>query len=236
MTLVPLVLLVAAFHVPPAPVDDGRRLRQATVSLDRSCAGVVVGPFELLTAAHCIRAAGQSFRVGYASGAEGRAEAVAVDRASDLAVLRLAVRAPVPPLAIRATEPKVGESVLFTGRNDFGHPFEHAVVRRFGRCPSLPQVPQALFTTIQARPGDSGAPIVDRDYRVVGLVHGGARCHIAAPTEGAARLLARARGAEVGGPPMEQRGRACACVCRPAPVVHGPRTRIPCRIDPRPRE
>jgi S1-C subfamily serine protease len=43
-------------------------------------------------------------------------------------------------------------------------------------------VPQALFTTLHGRKGDSGAPVVDLQLRVVGLVHGGARCSIAAPT------------------------------------------------------
>ncbi|MGC4118682.1 MAG: serine protease [Myxococcales bacterium] len=193
-----LLVALAACAPSPSGAADERQLRQATVSLEGFCAGVVVGDTEVLTAAHCIDELGQSIRIHYATGATGQGVAVAVDRASDLAVLRLAGRAPVKPLSLRASPAKVGETVLFTGRNDFRHPLQRAEVERFGRCPSLPKVPRALFTTIHAIPGDSGSPLVDGDFRIVGLVHGGARCHIAAPTEGAPTLLARAKKAAIG--------------------------------------
>ena len=48
----------------------------------------------------------------------------------------------------------------------------------------------ALFTSIDGIPGDSGAPIVDAGARVVGLVHGGAQCHIATPSDTLRRLIA----------------------------------------------
>jgi hypothetical protein len=54
----------------------------------------------------------------------------------------------------------------------------------------LPALGSALFTTIDGVPGDSGAPIVDSAARVVGLVHGGAQCHIATPSETLRRLIA----------------------------------------------
>jgi hypothetical protein len=54
----------------------------------------------------------------------------------------------------------------------------------------LPALGGALFTTIDGVPGDSGAPIVDAGARVVGLVHGGAQCHIATPSDTLRRLIA----------------------------------------------
>ncbi len=43
-------------------------------------------------------------------------------------------------------------------------------------------MPNAVFTSLDARPGDSGAPLVDPQGRVTAIVHGGARCEIAVPT------------------------------------------------------
>ena len=40
-----------------------------------------------------------------------------------------------------------------------------------------------MCTSIDGKPGDSGAPLVDLLGRVVGLVHGGVRCRIATPGE-----------------------------------------------------
>ncbi len=64
------------------------------------------------------------------------------------------------------------------------------IFERTGRCPSLPALGGALFTTIDGIPGDSGAAIVDGAIRVVGLVHGGAQCHIATPSDTLRRLIA----------------------------------------------
>src|SRR5439155_1105995 len=65
------------------------------------------------------------------------------------------------------------------------------VVETIGRGPGLPDLPDALFTSIAGVPGDSGAPLVDGGARIVGLVHGGVRCHIATPSGALARLVDR---------------------------------------------
>ena len=69
--------------------------------------------------------------------------------------------------------------------------FQSARLDKIGRCPSLPDLPNALFTSIAGVPGDSGAPLVDVVAEVVGLVHGGARCHIATPADTLVRLVHR---------------------------------------------
>lgn len=94
--------------------------------------------------------------------------------------------------------PAPGEPLLFVGRPD--HHFEPQRPRllRLGRCPSLPEVPDALFTTVEGRPGDSGAPILDGSLRVVGLVHGGAACSIAAPAWEVSTLIAGLQAAGAG--------------------------------------
>ncbi|MBI5549283.1 MAG: trypsin-like peptidase domain-containing protein [Deltaproteobacteria bacterium] len=187
--LVAVLAVATCCAASPLPVAE-KALRRATIDLGGYCAGVVVSATEILTAAHCVRSTGELVTVTYATGDHDAGHVVSADRASDLAIVRLAIPAPVEPLSIRDGVPAAGETVFFTGRNDFGHPFEEAVIERLGRCPSLPRVPNALFTSIFARPGDSGAPIIDEHLRIVGLVHGGARCHIAAPTAKALGLLA----------------------------------------------
>src|SRR5207237_2370176 len=69
--------------------------------------------------------------------------------------------------------------------------FQSARLDKSGRCPSLPDLPNALFTSIAGVPGDSGAPLGAVVAEVVGLVHGGARCHIATPADTLVRLVDR---------------------------------------------
>jgi hypothetical protein len=88
----------------------------------------------------------------------------------------------VRALPIATALPLPGAGLLFFGRNDRPNEPQEVELERLGRCPSLPGVPQALFTSLHGEKGDSGAPVVDRDLQVVGLVHGGAACSIAAPT------------------------------------------------------
>ena len=184
--------LVAPFSVVHAQPDRGEvallaqraRVAAATVTLpERSCAGVVAGEAEhVVTAAHCVPLGAWSADVVLRDGRRLEASIIHLDRDTDLAVLLLDEQLTVKPLQIASESPEVGDRVLFVGRADRKSRPQVARIERLGVCPSLPSVPEALFTTVKARPGDSGAPLVDESLRVVGLIHGGARCHIAAPT------------------------------------------------------
>jgi|GEM_PF-1559528 len=171
---------------------DFRALKDATVTLyPGHCAGVVVADGRhALTAAHCIDGLpGERQPVLLRDGKLLGGEVKVVDTRRDMAVIRLDTVAPVHPLAVASTPPSPGAELLFAGRNDRPGEPQEVELRRLGRCPSLPSVPQALFTNLHGAKGDSGAPVVDRRLQVVGLVHGGAACSIAAPTAEVSPLL-----------------------------------------------
>ncbi len=167
------------------------RVAQATVTLpERSCAGAVAGDREhVVTAAHCIPQDAEHVRVRFSRGVLKLSTVEHLDRDADLALLRLSEPAPVEPLEISDELPRRFAPVLFVGRTDRASRVQVARIDRLGRCPSLPGQPQALFTSVQAVPGDSGAPLVDSERRLVGVIHGGAACHIAAPTHALAPMI-----------------------------------------------
>ncbi len=182
--------------------EDERRLleyraevaRATLLVLGESCAGFVAeAPNLVVTAAHCIPYPKRSVSVRLPAGQTLVARLDRIDRDTDLALLRLAEPLPVVPLVLSERVPAVGDRLMFVGRADRGNKPQLARVKKLDRCPSLPQVPNALFTSISARPGDSGAPLVGANLRVVGLVHGGAQCHIAAPVAPLARQLVNER-------------------------------------------
>ncbi|AEI65274.1 S1 family peptidase [Corallococcus macrosporus] len=174
----------------PLDLDD---VAAATVTLEPGhCAGVVVEDGRhALTAAHCLRTEDRRVHLSFLDGRRLGASAVHVDRGRDVAILRLDAPAPVRPLEVAQALPTPGAPLVFAGRNDRPGEPQEALLERLGPCPSLPEVPAALFTTIRGKPGDSGAPLVDARMRVVGLVHGGAACRIAAPTAGLGEVVAQ---------------------------------------------
>src|SRR5207245_9920059 len=97
--------------------------------------------------------------------------------------------ADVEPLAIVRRRQIPGTVLYFEGNPERPR-FQSARLDRVGRCPSLPDLPNALFTSIDGRPGDSGAPLVAGAAATVGLVQGGARRHLANPADPPARPVA----------------------------------------------
>ena len=150
---------------------------------------LVAADFEGVMRVHS-RPNNRSVGVRFASGAERTARVAATDAAADQAVLLLDQPATMTPLRI-ATRRQIPGTVLYY----FGHPdrvaFQTARLDRIGQCPSLPALPNALFTSIHGKPGDSGAPLVNGEGAIVGLVHGGAACRIATPASTLLALVAR---------------------------------------------
>jgi S1-C subfamily serine protease len=176
----------------PAPAGDLRvreALRAASVVVETTgCAGVVAEhPQIIVTARHCVE--GQKLRVRLSTGAVRMAWVGATNDATDQAVLFLEEPSGVEPLTLVRRRQIPGTVLYFEGNPDRPR-FQSARLDRIGVCPSLPQLQDALFTSIQGAPGDSGAPLVDGAARVVGLVHGGAQCHIATPSATLQRLIA----------------------------------------------
>ncbi len=181
---VALLWSVPALGAPDVEGDEDR-LRAATVTLvPPRCAGVLLGDGGLaLTAAHCLADGERRLRVTLEDGREVGARVIEVDAERDLALLKLRRRAGMG-LEIAADLPDVGEIVLFAGRSDEAQPLQLASVEDLRPCPTLPGVPAAIFTTIDGRKGDSGAPVVDEDLQIIGIVHGGATCNILTPVNG----------------------------------------------------
>lgn len=169
-----------------------RTLHAAGVVLDGGrCSGVLAENAQLvLTARHCVGAEGTQVRARFAPGFERTAWVVGLDERADQAVLFLEDPVPIAPLSIARRRMIPGSVLYFEGNP--AHPrFQSARLDRIGQCPSLPSLPNALFTGIDGVPGDSGAPLVDGSAHIAGLVHGGARCHIATPADTLARLVDR---------------------------------------------
>ena len=188
-----LLLVGSASAVPPAAPSALRHaLHAASVQIDPpGCAGVLAENDQIVvTARHCIDSGVQKLRVRFTNGATRAGWVVATDEAADQAVLFLDDPVDIEPLPIVRRRQIPGTVLYFEG-NPSRPRFQSARLDKIGRCPSLPDLPDALFTSIAGVPGDSGAPLVDVVAEVVGLVHGGARCHIATPADTLLRLVER---------------------------------------------
>jgi S1-C subfamily serine protease len=188
LLLLAVVVLPAAART-PTDVMVRSALREATVSLDTGCSGAIAEHPQLIaTALHCVEKADRSVYVRLSNGEKRRAWIVATDKVADQAVLFMEEEVKLQPLDV-VRRPQIAGTVLFFQ----GHPerprFQQARLDRVGTCQSLPALPNALFTSIEGVPGDSGAPLVDGGARIVGLVHGGADCHIATPANTLATML-----------------------------------------------
>ena len=180
-----LVAGAAKATVDPFARPAQRIVDEATITfVPPICTGVVVGDAShAITAAHCIGSE-RAVQIALYDGTRTQAVTERLDRDHDVALLRLQHPAPVTPLRVATRLPQVGDALYFGGRQDRKGSAQVFAVLRLGRCPSLPEVDNAIFTNLQAQKGDSGAPLVNRSLEVVGLVHGGARCNIATPVVG----------------------------------------------------
>jgi S1-C subfamily serine protease len=183
--LTALVAVTAVATVDPFAKPAQQIVDEATIVFDPPiCTGVVVGDAShAITAAHCIGSE-RAVQVALYDGTRTQAVIERVDREHDVALLSLQRPAPVTPLRVAGRLPQVGDALYFGGRQDRKGSAQVFAVLRLGRCPSLPEVDNAIFTNLRARKGDSGAPLVNRSLEVVALVHGGARCNIATPVVG----------------------------------------------------
>ena len=183
----------SALAVPRAVRDA---LDMATVLvLPSRCAGVVVERATLVaTARHCVAGADAAVSVRLEGGEEIAGRVAVIDDRTDQVVIRLREPAPVDPLPIARRSLIRGTVLYFQGNPERPRP-QDVRLDDIGACGSLPDLPDAFFTSIRGIPGDSGSPVVDGGGEVVGLVHGGARCHIVTPAK---RLLPLVRAVEEG--------------------------------------
>lgn len=127
------------------------------------------GQLYVVTAAHVVSERGEQVMLERDNGSWG-AEVTALDRASDLAVLRVTGN-PVGAQPLwqqpKANRPRVGDALLLVGSPfGLGGTVTSGVVSRVQ--------PREIQTDAAANPGNSGGPAVDRKGRVVGvLVAGG---------------------------------------------------------------
>ena len=181
LVLLPVLALLAAPPVLAQSPALRHTLAEATVRLDSGCTGALAERAQLVvTALHCVKDGRESVGIRLSNGEQRTGWVVATDDVADQAVLFLETPAHLTPLRIARRTQIRGTVLFFSGHPDRPRPQE-ARLDRIGTCPSLPQLPNALFTTIHGQPGDSGAPLVDGAGEIVGLVHGGAQCQIATP-------------------------------------------------------
>lgn len=180
----------AVNEVPAAEDAMQERIARSTVTvLPSRCAGVVVEDgWHVATVDHCVQ--GERATVVLDGGQRAAGEVVLRDRARDHVLLRIDTEA--EPLPLAPDLPEVGEELHFVGRSWRPTPPQEVRVERIAPCPSLPGAREgAIFSTLDAAPGDSGTPLVDGDGAVTGLVHGGARCEIATPAAPLKRAFVR---------------------------------------------
>lgn len=158
-----------------ALLDEGRMI----------CTGVLAVRSDVVaTTLHCLeqRERGEYVAVMLADGSVIGSRLEALDEATDMAVLLLEEPAPFTPMPIADSDLAVrAEPFLFLGLPEAGRKVVTGVVLKRAQCPSLQAVEDALFTSIQGRLGDSGAAMAAKGG-IIALVHGGARCNIAIPS------------------------------------------------------
>lgn len=149
--------------------SSGRRYGGATEG-----SGVIVRPDgTLLTNNHVVKE-GSRFQVVLSEGRRVAAEVLALDPATDLAVLRIREGeegGPFPTLPIAARPAQVGESVLVLG-NPFGigSSVSQGIVSGLGRSDlNLATYEDFIQTDAVINPGNSGGPMINLEGEIVGI-------------------------------------------------------------------
>ena len=147
------------------------------------------GKSYLVTAAHVVTPASGSFVTVSRKGGSWSGEIVTVDRANDLAVVRISGRpSGAAPLwqVPRRSPPHVGEQLLLVG-SPFGleGTVTTGVVSRVTR--------NTIQTDAAANPGNSGGPALDKQGRIVGVLvaGGGQNVNFAVPIAKACATIRR---------------------------------------------
>jgi S1-C subfamily serine protease len=188
-----IALVVGARAAAAQGLDVQRRLHDASVNVGGGCSGALTeGHDMVVTARHCVIDR-PVIEIRFTNGLVRTGWVAATDEIADQAVILLEDPVPVRPLSL-TRRPPISGSILFFEGNPRTPRYQEARLDRTGRCPNLPRLPNALFTTLRGVPGDSGAPVVDAAGRIVGLVHGGAQCEIVTPADTLLRLIDRVLG------------------------------------------
>ena len=156
------------------------RAVRATVGLRSKAApgsgsGVIVTADGLiLTAGHCVRAAGGEMEAVLADGRVVRAKALGADWDADLGMAQLLEPGPWPFAEVSpAARPSVGDWCVAAGHPGGAEPDRRPVLRlgrvldRGREVPTFKGV--QLATDCRVMPGDSGGPLFDLTGRVVGV-------------------------------------------------------------------
>ena len=142
------------------------RVPTATQRSDKSATAFAVGDGRAVTVAHVLRAGHPVFVGGR------RARVLRVDRKLDVAVLAVGgVRAPAALLrSLRAGEHATVRVVRSGAARSLRATVRRTITARVSRAGGPAQIRPALELAAAVMPGDSGAPVVDGDGRVVAMI------------------------------------------------------------------
>ncbi len=141
--------------------------------------GVVIDPRGFVVTNYHVIARGNRVKVGFADGRDLLARVVGTDPDSDLAVLKVDSKSPLPAAPLASSEPMIGETAIAIG-NPYGlsHTVTAGVVSALHR--QLKTERSTFYDFIQTdaaiNPGNSGGPLLNLDAEVMGIntaIYGG---------------------------------------------------------------
>ncbi len=143
------------------------QLRAATVGVKLgtvNASGFVVDGGYVVTSGHAANRLGQQARVFLLAGSERSAVVHAIDRTTDVTLLKLDDPTGLPTVGLRATALNTPEPVIAIG-NPGGFQKERPSLVRFGTASGT----AVLQSTCRIARGDSGGPLFDLDGNVIGI-------------------------------------------------------------------